>query len=194
MAVVRFPPHKRPLEDLVVQIAHNDIAFAQAVDDPLVAVAFPALAPRGVESEAAHIGPLRHKAAGDGASIQLFIFMQRAHISLELEPISAEIQRMPYLFLCQCFKYLNFFIAHLRTPVGEALALPLLCQCDNLFIFIQQHMLSPLTSKVSSRAKGRALSNTPPVRSASPACFLPPGRTPLHPPAALPHTPAFRLR
>ena len=95
--------HKGAAQDLIIQVAHNNIVFFQAVDHPLVAVAFPATAAGYIEHMLAQVRALGHKAAGHSTAVQLFVRVQRFQITLELEPVSAGVQRLPDFFLGQVF-------------------------------------------------------------------------------------------
>ena len=85
----------------------------------------------------AQVRALGHKAAGHSTAVQLFVRVQRFQITLELEPVSAGVQRLPDFFLGQVFQDLYFFIAHAGAAIGVAFAGPLCRHGNDLVAVIQ---------------------------------------------------------
>ena len=110
--------HKGTTQNLIVQVADHHIIFFQAVNHPLVAVPFPAIAASHLEHVLAQIRALGHEAAGHGTTIQLFARMEGLQIPLKLKPVSAGIQRLPDFLLGKRLENLNFFITDFGSPVG----------------------------------------------------------------------------
>ena len=125
---------------------------------------------------------------------QLFAGVQGLHPALELEPVSAEIQRMPDFFLGQGFQDLDLFVADLGAAVLKPFALPFPREFDHVFPFVESHVVIPLfLSRASSSAAVPAPASKPAAPRASPACCVLRGQIPLRLPAAWPRTPVFSL-
>ncbi len=125
---------QRALDDLAVAVGDHRIAHLEFIDDPAIGAADATFRLAFGGHRGCHIGTLRHELRGERASGEGLLDVQCLPAAFELVDVAVAAQVVPDVFDGNVERALEQAIRHLRTAVGEALALPFRGVEQDLFL------------------------------------------------------------